>query len=209
MEFAKMFADSKNVCIFAGYFEAIMDTLRDFSIPFKGLKAGEHEFEFQLNRAFLDAIGDEELVDVDVVAYVTMTKAASMLTFDIELDGTAIVECDRCLEEFSFPVDAGDTLYVKFSEEEYEFDGEVMWLNPADDQINLADYIYETLLLALPYQRVHENIEDCNQDMVARFQVVTEEEFEEMTQPNESSLAGGDNGAMLAALKSKLEEEEK
>lgn len=204
-----MFADSKNVCIFAGYFEAIMDTLRDFSIPFKGLKAGEHEFEFQLSRAFLDAIGDEELVDVDVVAYVTMTKAASMLTFDIELDGTAIVECDRCLEELSFPVDAGDTLYVKFSEEEYEFDGEVMWLNPADEEIDLSGYIYETLLLSLPYQRVHENLEDCNQEMIARFRIVSEEEFEEIAEPKENALAGGENGNALAALKSMLETENK
>jgi uncharacterized metal-binding protein YceD (DUF177 family) len=186
-----------------------MDALKDFAIHFKGLKAGEHEFEYKLDKAFLEAVGDEEMVDAEVVANVVMTKAASMLTFKVSLDGTAIVECDRCLDELEYPIQTEDMLFVKFSEEEFEFDGEVMWLNPADEEINLADYIYETLLLALPYQRVHENTEDCNQDMVARFQVVTEEEFEEMTQPNESSLAGGDNGAMLAALKSKLEEEEK
>lgn len=185
-----------------------MDTLIEFSIPFKGLKAGEHEFEFQLNRAFLDAVGDEELVDVDVVAYVTMTKAASMLTFDVELDGTAVVACDRCLDELEYPVEVDDRLFVKFSEEEYEFDGEVMWLNPAEDQINLADYIYETLLLALPYQRVHEKIEECNQDMISRFNIVSEEEFEEMTEPKEASLAGGDNGDVLAALKRSLENNE-
>lgn len=186
-----------------------MDALKNFGIHFKGLKAGEHEFEFELDRAFLEAMGDEELVDVDVVANVVMTKAASMLTFEVELDGTAIVECDRCLEELEYPVETSDTLYVKFSEEEYEFDGEVMWLNPADDEINLAGYIYESLLLALPYQRVHERIEDCNQEMIERFRIVSEEEFDEIAEPKEQSLAGGESGAALEALKRSLEEKEK
>lgn len=186
-----------------------MSALKEFCIPFKGLKSGEHRFEYQLNKEFLEAIGDEELIDAEVDVEVVMTKAAQMLTFDIALDGVAFVECDRCLDELEFPIETEDTLYVKFSEEEIEFDGEVMWLNPADEEIDLSDYIYETLLLSLPYQRVHENLEDCNQEMIARFKIVSEEEFEEIAEPKENALAGGENGDALAALRSKLEAEEK
>lgn len=186
-----------------------MDALKSFGIHFKGLKAGEHEFEYKLDKAFLEAVGDEELVDVDVVASVLMTKAASILTFEVDLDGIAIVECDRCLDELEFPVETSDTLYVKFSEEEIEFDGEVMWLNPADEEINLAGYIYESLLLSLPYQRVHESLEDCNQEMIGRFSIVSQEEFNEIAEPKEQSMASGESGQMLAALKRSLEENEK
>jgi uncharacterized metal-binding protein YceD (DUF177 family) len=186
-----------------------MDALKDFAIHFKGLKAGEHEFEYKLDKAFLEAVGDEEMVDAEVVANVVMTKAASMLTFKVSLDGTAIVECDRCLDELEYPIQTEDMLFVKFSEEEFEFDGEVMWLNPADEEINLADYIYESLLLALPYQRVHEDIEDCNPEMINRFSIVSEEEFDEIAEPKEQSLAGGESGAKLAALKQSLEAQEK
>lgn len=182
-----------------------MSALKDFCIPFKGYKSGEHRFEFQLDREFLDAVGDEELLDAEVDVEVVMTKTAQMLTFDIALDGAAFVECDRCLDELEFPVEVEDTLYVKFSDEEIEFDGEVMWLNPADEEIDLSGYIYETLLLSLPYQRVHENLEDCNQEMIARFRIVSEEEFEEIAEPKENTLAGGENGNALAALKSRLE----
>ncbi len=186
-----------------------MDTLKNFGIHFKGLKAGKHEFEYKLDKEFLEAVGDQEMVDAEVNVSVVMTKAASMLTFEVELDGVAVVECDRCLDEIEYPVEMSDTLYVKFSEEEFEFDGEVMWLNPADEEINLADYIYESLLLSLPYQRVHERIEDCNQEMIERFRIVSEEEFEEIAEPKEQSLAGGQSGEMLAALKRSLEESEK
>ena len=182
-----------------------MELLSEFCIPFKGLKAGEHRFEFKLDKAFLEAIGDEELIDVEADVEVVMTKAAQMLTFQFAIDGTAYVECDRCLDELEYPIEADDTLYVKFSEEDIEFDGEVMWLNPADEELDLLGYIYETLLLSLPYQRVHESLEDCNQEMIQRFRIVSEEEFEEIATPKESSLAGGENGDALAALKRQLE----
>lgn len=185
-----------------------MTVLKEFCIPFKGLKSGSHHFEFKLDKAFLEAIGDEELIDVEADVEVEMTKTAQMLTFDVAIDGVAYVECDRCLDELEYPVETEDTLYVKFSEEEIEFDGEVMWLNPADDQLDLSGYIYETLLLSLPYQRVHESIEECNQEMIARFKIVSEEEFEEMTEPQEKSLSGGASGDALAALKRQLEAEE-
>jgi uncharacterized metal-binding protein YceD (DUF177 family) len=138
----------------------------------------------------------------------THGKQFAKTEFEVELNGVAVVECDRCLDELEYPVEVSDTLYVKFSEEEFEFDGEVMWLNPADEEINLADYIYESLLLSLPYQRVHERIEDCNQEMIERFRIVSEEEFEEIAEPKEQSLAGGQSGEMLAALKRSLEEKE-
>lgn len=186
-----------------------MSALREFCIPFKGLKSGSHHFEFKIDKAFLEAVGDEELIDADVDVEVEMTKTAQMLTFEVGMEGSAWVECDRCLDELEYPVEADDTLYVKFSEEEIEFDGEVLWLNPADDELDLSGYIYETLLLALPYQRVHESIEECNQEMIARFRIVSEEEFEEIAEPKENALAGGDNGNALAALRSKLEAEEK
>ena len=185
-----------------------MTALKEFCIPFKGLKSGSHHFEFKLDKAFLEAIGDEELIDVEADVEVEMTKTAQMLTFDVAIDGVAYVECDRCLDELEYPVETEDTLYVKFSEEEIEFDGEVMWLNPADEELDLAGYIYETLLLSLPYQRVHESLEECNQEMIARFRIVSEEEFEEIATPKENALAGGENGDALAALKRQMEAQE-
>ena len=179
-----------------------------FVIPFKGYKVGIHEFEFPLGSDLLEAVGDEELAGIEAVAKVTMTKAASMLTFDIDIEGSVTVECDRCLDELALPVEISDTLFVKFSEEELDFDGEVMWLNPADTQIDLLDYIYETVLLALPYQRVHERIEDCNQEMIAKFQIVSQEEFDQMAEPQNNSFAEGNVAGTLAALKQQLEQNE-
>lgn len=182
-----------------------MSTPTDFIIPFKGYKIGVHEFDFQIDDALLQAVGDGEMIGADAVAHVTMSKGAGMLTLDVAIEGTVKVECDRCLDELLLPVDIEDQLVVKFSEEEEGFDGEVMWLNPADGQLDLMDWLYETVLLALPYQRVHASLEECNPEMVKHFRVVSEEEFNKLAEPQEA-MVEGEMADKLAALKRQMEQ---
>ena len=58
--------------------------------------------------------------------------------------------CDRCLEEFMMPVGYTGTLAVRYSETEQESDGEVMWIGPSETEIDLSQYIYESICLSLP-----------------------------------------------------------
>lgn len=177
-------------------------------VPFKGYKVGVHQLEMTIGKELLEAMADEEMIDAQAVAHIELTKAASMLTFEIAIKGTVTVECDRCLDPLEFPLDTQDTLYVKFSEEEVEFDGSVMWLNPTESELDLADYLYETLLLALPSQRVHEDIKECNPEMVARFRIVSQEEFDSLTAPQAGTLAESHEADKLAALKRQMEQEQ-
>lgn len=183
-----------------------MSTNKSYVIPFKGYKVGVHELEFPIDDALLEAVGDEEMIGAEAVAKVTMTKGANMLTLDVVISGEVKVECDRCLDELRLPVEIEDSLVVKFSEEEVDFDGEVLWLNPSDGELDLARWLYETVLLALPYQRVHESLEECNPQMVARFQIVSEEEFDRLAEPT-GAMAEGEMAEKLAALKRQMEEE--
>ena len=182
-----------------------MNTNKDYVIPFKGYKTGVHELEFPIDDALLESVGDEEMIGAEAVARVTMTKGASLLTLDVTVSGEVTVECDRCLDPLRLPVEIEDTLVVKFSEDEEGFDGEVLWLNPADAELDMREWLYETVLLALPYQRVHESIEECNPEMVERFKIVSEEEFDRLAEPK-STIAQGDTADKLAELKRRLEE---
>lgn len=181
-----------------------MSRLHDYLIPFKGYKIGTHELEFPINKALLEEMGDEEMIDAEAIAKAILTKGANMLTIDVEIDGEVKVECDRCLDELKLPVLIEDKLVVKFSDEEEGFDGEVMWLNPADATLDIAEWLYETLLLALPYQRVHETLEECNPEMVKRFSIVSAEEFNQIAEPVDSAIKGG-AADKLAELKRQLE----
>ena len=86
-----------------------------------------------------------------------------------------------------------------------------MWISPAEGEVSLAQYIYESIVLSLPYQRVRPEGE-CDADMLHRFRIVSQEEFSQIehdaeTRAEVSQPLDGDALAQLASLKEKLEGE--
>ncbi len=183
-----------------------MDVNQRYSIAYKGLKSGLHEFEFVLDGALFQAFESTDIKDGNLTAKVSLMKMEHEMNLDITIDGTVRVTCDRCLDEFDLPIHFDGQLIVRISNEVGEYDGEVMWVLPAEDEINLAQYLYESVVLSLPYSRVHPEGE-CNPDMLKRFNIVSEQEFaaiEEKAQENDvqSPFKG------LEALRDQMQEEE-
>lgn len=145
-----------------------MDIAKKYSIAHKGLKNGRHEFDFKVDSELFAAEDNGEIKGGDCDVHVTLDKSESMLEIGVAIEGYVITECDRCLEDCKIPIEYEGTLLVKFSDEIRDYDGEVMWISPAEGEVELAQYIYESIVLALPYRRVHPDGE-CNPDMLARF----------------------------------------
>ncbi len=153
-----------------------MDVTKGYSIAYKGLKNGVHDFSFKVGGALFEAFGNAEIEDGDCDVEAVLTKADTQLVVDVAIRGGVVVACDRCLEECRVPVDFSGRLVVKFSDEVREYDGEVLWLLPGEDEVDLAQYIYESIVLSLPYQRVHPE-GACDPEMLQRFRIVSGEEF--------------------------------
>ncbi|MDE6069663.1 MAG: DUF177 domain-containing protein [Alistipes sp.] len=187
-----------------------MDVTKGYSIAYKGLKNGVHEFDFEVGGALFEAFGSTEIKSGSCRAHVTLTKAETQLVADVIIRGAVVVACDRCLEDCRVPVEFEGRLVVKFSDEVREYDGEVLWLLPGEDEVDLAQYIYESIVLSLPYQRVHPEGE-CDPEMLRRFRIVSGEEFaaiEAGAGQKSAPVAGGKSGNAwdkLAALKERME----
>ncbi len=95
-----------------------------------------------------------------------------ILTFDIE--GTVSVMCDRCLEYFDQKIETNQQLIVKFTDEQCEKGDDIIFLPPTSYQINVAQYIYEYIILAIPMQRIHPTDENgesgCNPEMIHKLE---------------------------------------
>ena len=181
-----------------------MDAAKGYSIAYKGLKNGLHEFDFRVGRELFEAYGSAEIKDGACDVKVALAKSEAQLVADVSIRGSVVVACDRCLEDCRVPVDFSGRLLVKFSDEVREYDGEVLWLLPGEDEVDLTQYIYESIVLSLPYQRVHPE-GGCDPEMLRRFRIVSGEEFAEI-----ESKSGGEqpaNGAWekLAALREELD----
>lgn len=152
-----------------------MSKVSKYAIFHQGLSVGEHTYEFVLDDRFFEDYGGE-ITRGRCDATVTLVKSANLLNMHTVITGSVEVPCDRCLEGFDIPVDFDGALVVKFSSERegYDvdrhtgFDDEILWLSPDTDAIDLSEYLYESIYLSLPMQRVHPEGE-CDPDMLARF----------------------------------------
>lgn len=179
-----------------------MDVTKRYSIAYKGLKNGLHDFDFKVGRELFEAFGNTEIKDGDCDVHVRLDRAETMLAADVAVEGGVVVACDRCLEDCRIPVRYEGRLLVKFSDPAGEYDGEVLWLLPGTDEVDLAQYIYESIVLSLPYQRVHPEGE-CDPAMLERFRIVTDEEFARIEARHGSDSAAPE-WAKLAELRERM-----
>ena len=181
-----------------------MDVTKQYAIAWKGLKNGTYRFDFKVDNALFEAYGSTDIKDGDLSVGVTLERGESMLSLQTVIRGTVTVACDRCLEDCRLPVAFDGTLLVRFSDEVADYDGEVMWLLPMEDEIDLKQYIYESIVLSLPYQRVHPEGE-CNPEMLERFRIVSDSELAAVEARAGAQEHDGGEWAKLAALKEQME----
>lgn len=149
----------------------VSNFLNTYSIHFKGLKVGKHLFNFEVDKRFFDEFEDGEIRQGELRVTVKLNKQSQMLDLNIMITGFVEVFCDRCLDSFNLPTSYDGSLYVKFGEGEAEEGDEMIVLSTDDSEINLAQYIYESVCLSLPYQRYHGvNGSDskCNKEMIKK-----------------------------------------
>jgi uncharacterized metal-binding protein YceD (DUF177 family) len=158
-----------------------------YAIAHKGLKEGVHGFDWGLGDEFWRDHPEGGITGGELKVEATLEKGATgVMRLGVEIEGTVVVPCDRCLEDCELPVRYRGRLEVKVSPEagEYPFEGDILWLDPGDGAIDLEQYIYESIVLSLPLQRVHpEDVHGrplCNPVMLERFRIVSEEEFDNL-----------------------------
>ncbi|MFQ3340364.1 MAG: uncharacterized metal-binding protein YceD (DUF177 family) [Flavobacteriaceae bacterium] len=137
-----------------------MEVLKEFTIPFVGLKDGKHDFSFAIDTTFFKHF---EYIDFDQATLETtlvLDKKPTFLELIFNVKGIIILPCDVSTELFDFNVDAQYTLLVKFGAVSETISDEIIILSEGTYQINVAQYIYEMIILAVPQKRVHPGIED-------------------------------------------------
>lgn len=161
----------ENLLTFAVHFKnRQVKTVRDFRIPFIGLKLGVHEFEFTLDDAFFESFEFSEIDSAAIQVHVALEKQTTMLVLDINLSGSVKCTCDRCGDGISITVKAEHRLVAKLGSETKELEDDLLVLGPAEHEIDLAQYLYESAQLALPARKVHDHEADCNPEAMSKLQ---------------------------------------
>lgn len=128
---------------------------RDFDIVFSGLSLGEHQFVFELNDAFFDLFGYTDHSKLLARATVDFHKHNTFLELVFSLTGEIEVICDRSGEPFQQHLENKFQLVVKFGDAYDDSDDETLIVTQGEYQINVAQYLYELVVLAIPAKNIH------------------------------------------------------
>ena len=137
-----------------------MKQLKEFDIPFVGLKLGKHRFDYQIDKTFFEAFNYDEFAEATLKVSLVMEKKSNMLELSFKVDGAVNVPCDLTDEPFDQPVEGNLHLVVKFGEEYNDENEELLIIPHGEHQINVAQYIYEMIVLSVPAKRVHPGVAD-------------------------------------------------
>ena len=137
-----------------------MMKLKEFFIPFSGLRLGKHKFVYEIDDAFFESFDYQEFNGASVNISAVLEKMSTMMELEMKATGTINVDCDLTGESYDQPIDSDLKLVVKFGEEYNDEDDEILIIPHGEHQFNIAQYIYEMLVLAVPQKRVHPGVED-------------------------------------------------
>lgn len=139
-----------------------------YNVSLKSLSPGKHEYAYELENKYFDAIDGDEVKKGKVKVELIVTKTLSSFEFEFDIKGVVQIPCDRCLDEMDQVIDTQNKLIVKLGEEYSEESDEVIIIPETEGEINIAWFLYEFIVLNIPIKHVHEQGK-CNRLMASKF----------------------------------------
>lgn len=149
-----------------------MNILDQYVIPLKGLSDGDHAYDFKISDKFFEKFENSEIKKGKLNAEVILSKHAAVISVTFNITGTVELICDRCLDNFDYPLKSSNKLYIKFGTEPTENLDDVIFLPDIKQQLFIAQYIYEFINLNISLKRTHPDDKDgnslCNSEMLKK-----------------------------------------
>ena len=137
-----------------------MKGLRDFQIDIFRLSHKLHEFEFNIDDRLFSQF-EHSIVDHGKgKCYLELTKSETMMTLNFQIDASVELICDRSLDSFDYPIKIDEKVIIKFGEDNYSLSEDVIVIKQDTASINIGEFIYEFITLAVPLKKLHPRFED-------------------------------------------------
>jgi len=138
-----------------------------YKIDLKGMQADTCKYEFLLDNLFFANIDGPEIQKGKINVVLTVKKVSHAFELSFQTEGTVKIPCDRCLDEMEQLVATSDKLMVKFGRDYAEEGTNLIVIPEEEGEINVAWFIYEFIVLAIPMKHVHAPGK-CNKAMTSK-----------------------------------------
>jgi uncharacterized metal-binding protein YceD (DUF177 family) len=136
-----------------------MKDLKIYDIKFSGLKNGNHQLKFHLEHEFFRHFNYDEFDKHNLDILIDFNKTETMLEFTVKSNGTIRLICDISGEAYDQQINGQIDFLIKFGETFNDDREDLIILPYHSHTFNIAQQIYETVLLSIPQKRIHPDIE--------------------------------------------------
>jgi uncharacterized metal-binding protein YceD (DUF177 family) len=176
-----------------------MNKNREYDIHHVGLAIGLHHFEYQLGDSFFEQFAEAPFNQASLLVNLELDKKKSLFILNFTINGTVNIACDRCGDDFFLNIWDEFEMMAKLVdpekvEEMKQEDEETAYFSRTDNHINIADLLYEQVILSMPIQVVHPDAKDgkptCNANALSLLQQLQApiEPIKQLDQQQNSSL---------------------
>lgn len=141
-----------------------MKLLKAYTIPFVGLKVGKHCFDYDIDNTFFKHFEYNEFNNASLKVDVILEKKSTLLEFNFKAKGSVNINCDLTNEPYNQSIENEIDLVVKFGQNYNNDDIDILILPHGEYEVNIQQYIYELIILAVPAKRIHPGVEDGTLD---------------------------------------------
>jgi len=159
--------------------------LRKFNIDIYGLSLKQHEYQFEFGNELFNLFEQDIVTSGSGVCNLLLDKSETMIVLDFDVEAKVELTCDVSLKAFDQKIATKKQIMVKFGEEATELDDDVVVMVWDTKTMNVAEYIYQFLLLEIPLKKVHPDLDSDRPDILY---VSEAEEKEEEVDPRWEAL---------------------
>ncbi len=142
-----------------------MKDLNKFDINFARLKESYHIFNYEINNNFFNFFNYDEFNSSFINVTVKFIKENGLFNLTFISKGYVETRCDVSNELYKQEVEGVLPLIVKFDSEYNDEDDKILILPYNAHKLNVAQYIYEMIVLSVPHKRLHPKVIDGTMEL--------------------------------------------
>lgn len=141
-----------------------MSGLSKYCIDIVNLKNQEYHFEYKIDPSFFQHFEESEIEKCSFDCFIVLRKTDGFIEVNFQIDGTVELECDRSLDKFDHSVNLNRRMIFKFGEEDREIDDEVEMITKDRQSIDLSQFLFEFISMAIPMKKLHPRYKNEEED---------------------------------------------
>ncbi|HEX6889806.1 MAG TPA: DUF177 domain-containing protein [Chryseolinea sp.] len=131
-----------------------------YSINIVGLSNKQHHFHYEFGQEFFREYGTDLVSEGTFVVDLLLDKHETFLEGEFKIKGNARLVCDRSLEPFDFPIELTRKIVFKYGDKNEEITDEIIIIHRDTATLEVGQYIYEFIALAIPLKKLHPRFTD-------------------------------------------------